>query len=1652
MVTENKRYIVLQDEGAESASVTKSQSITAPDTSISGNATVQQYKFNETSRFPKAEKTSETLSDLSVSASGTVDPQFTEYNYGAIKQYSTQTSLPVNVSGSGFIQTSGSGSRSRFTYTKEGESDTQFRATYNQFNKKSQGLERNYNTSGPEDIYCRPSLLPLKNGNLLCGYLNNEAHPWMWNFQSDLYTSNSFISKWINTPSGSGRRNATIRLRLQEQSYRYWSTVSETNSSPTYVLSLPDFVQADVSTSIGAKYIGVTGLSLVQFQDTDEVLAIYCGFLGKPILGSYNPAFMCVDEITQDMRTAAAFCTGAVELENRSKVIISQEDLSASQDNNPDPDVTGLTGAHYKPLGLTAQALPSGRLVCVVAYEDSLWSFTSDDRGVTFAGTRILDLTFNDANFLQRVVSVDSTLTNDGRMSIIVTCPGLGERGWQAAEPSNSDPLAESVISIFVSGDGVSWGTEKKLGGGLFQPTYGDVDTGGTFPNSAFDDTYQDQNLFCLSGSITRTPENFYLVSLISYNLGNPGNAQAQQIFQRVLSIDELLSGQTGEDIAPTLPPQIFTQEDPLMNSYQRAVLAKYQPSLKMKDAIDTSNHETVMSYLASVGGVSGSVDPGYLGQLYFGRVPKLASYSGNFLEYGGGPFWSQGPIDIATCVWRDSVVTVSCGLYESEPVDYPNSDELVHFISNQTYEATRESFVEVLYSGGFQPANIRIPTCLRWWAPGFNTAGERPSQKLPAATIAVSEDDLTYQMGGNSWQISFNAPRNPLYQGWQQTSSTGYTSSNVHYQEDNLSLFRGIQLSSSGTGLYYWKYAQFLSAAPAVQQRVFPNYQSSSLKDASDYPGTKFFSQKVSGLSCIGRMVLNIDYGGGFNGGTNTFGANTDGLHVGCRAELQSGTSKIRFDVRVGRDQGKVGVEFYDILGSQRLAFISLTDSGGTFNSLRCPWYEVVFALVPVNDSQTNMEAKLAVRPWDQYQDPDWLNDFSTNSSGSTYPSVGTVIAGDEEEFSFGIYSSAYSANQVYFQDIQFSRSFLSIEGADLSTYQAATMPKGMEQFFEGTHMTNDMAIDSVRNFNGGFFSPNSPSQISASPQMIDRGIEVSFRGRNASDDTFSYSADSLFRSENIFSLPVSNGWRAPSTVLTCQTLRVSGAARLVNPVPDQELMFDFGERGILPESVSLFGINTDELIIDFSDDAGMTRSLSGSGSPSLSLWFSSPGGHAAKVWDYQTDYYGTTSEITYKPNYLFFWENFSTRTNQAIGFGSNDLVATLDEEANPYAIRFKTYGYDQTGLTTQQARHVPFIPNQYKSSDGENFYLVVYDAEMATNLNNSGSALTTDWSQATDCKWRHVFKIKGNGTDWIELSEKIADNFSMQQGTDATDLKIRVGSMTIISDRVGMNVPDFFPDVNKDSPGTRSFTGMNKYRYMRLRLGGAEYYDEKENYLKLGMMIAGQRMDLSTRDIDWGWNYNIEFGNKLTTGLTGQRRRRNNHKPRRVWDVSYTPKPSPDVKVTVTDRPSASPNEPDYYQNHQRGYGKIANSLLPQNTEQLSMRSKLTWTELVERVMTLQAGGEVVALAFDGDNMVNNHSLRTYFPKYGPIRPALSDPGGLVAARLVEYGGAGHVGYTNIKEIGNNPTGAGAVLRKSLLATRPIMQVTGLKFSEEL
>ena len=353
MGSETKRYIVIQDSQCPKATVKESQSFTTPDASLSENDGVEKIKFSESSRLPSVSVSPSEGSDLSGISSGTVDPQFSSRaNTGGA--YAYRDSKPVKVSGEGLIQTGGTAGTSRYSFIKEGQEQYQLRATYNQFNRETDGLERSINFEEPTDIYCRPSLLPLANGNLLIGNVftlgigsgsGNLPSVSVGSSYSiagtasgspltvtgtvvsvdapsntidlkvstgtisviaigDVLTIGSFIMNvasdggspagpdlqyevWSNSVSGPDRGANTIKLRLQTKEDRYWSAVSPSQSTRSYPVSMPStaFLDSSSPTPSANRYVGVTGLSMVQSVDTKEVLVLYCGLReGSPVL------------------------------------------------------------------------------------------------------------------------------------------------------------------------------------------------------------------------------------------------------------------------------------------------------------------------------------------------------------------------------------------------------------------------------------------------------------------------------------------------------------------------------------------------------------------------------------------------------------------------------------------------------------------------------------------------------------------------------------------------------------------------------------------------------------------------------------------------------------------------------------------------------------------------------------------------------------------------------------------------------------------------------------------------------------------------------------------------------------------------------------------------------------------------------------------------------------------------------------------------------------------------------------------------------------------------------------------------------------------------------------------------------------------------
>ena len=438
-----------------------------------------------------------------------------------------------------------------------------------------------------------------------------------------------------------------------------------------------------------------------------------------------------------------------------------------------------------------------------------------------------------------------------------------------------------------------------------------------------------------------------------------------------------------------------------------------------------------------------------------------------------------------------------------------------------------------------------------------------------------------------------------------------------------------------------------------------------------------------------------------------------------------------------------------------------------------------------------------------------------------------------------------------------------------------------------------------------------------------------------------------------------------------------------------------------------------------------------------------------------------------------MFYWGGPGNSSNDGWQASIGDPLGNTPKQD------YFVYLYDEKATassSTNIQRTAPFIPGKFRSVEGESYYLVCYDEAVQDATFND---LYNNQGLNEYEGHRYIFKIEDNGVDWVKLTSPIGEthSFSEHGAGGSLNTRVQIKRFAIVSDRVGSNVPDYWPLVARDDPDTKSaiqdFNYKNTYNYMMIRLSGGIFYDPDEKFLKLGMMIGGRKVELGSRHLKWDWSYELGFGNALKTGLTGQRRRRRNHKPRREWSVSYEPMRSPPVLTSEIESDAAT-----QYYNEVRGFGSVRGRFGP-NSEQDSDFSKLSWVEVVQRVLNVEVNGQVFALAFEGFQMMSHNSIHfsspsafgssdtTYYnAKYVP---ALSDPGSFCPVRLVGYGGAQNEAYSSRSELAaqdmdkpwQNETGFTANYSlahlkegKRYLTSRPmpVVRIQSLKFSEEL
>tara|TARA_Y100001973_G_scaffold106348_1_gene183681 strand:- start:16130 stop:21874 length:5745 start_codon:yes stop_codon:yes gene_type:complete len=1914
MSSYNRRYAILQDPKLKDSELETVQSVTDAPTVAGVDQSTKEDMYGEGYLHPHVEST-ESNGDVSITASGSVLETF-EADVQNPSTYAFEAGeSPRKTGGSGLIQTDGSGNRSRFSFIKDGQSDYQIRTTPNYFGKvpftlNSEQLFIGGGTAPKAQCFTRPEILSLKNGNLLCAYLNSYSPPWMWSFESGLldpstqqlegnvsltgYNAvtnvcsvslatwgahvqvNSYFTQTaadadpqyakilevdsvnrtftiedngMSVSVGAGQiydvgrfenrpayaTDGNVKLRLSVSKDQFWS--EENTSYPLYPDIAPTFTDW--------MEFGATGLSLVQFPDTEEVLLISCGYIGNSSDFINNASYLNVDEIKSSLDSYSGLKSGIDDfslIERRSSLSLNKD--SGFFGNDASTDIANLN-TMTQPLDMTAEVLPSGRLVVVVAMSDKLVSLVSDDRGVTFSATEIFDLTFGSNYEYQQFCSVDSVISPSGEMVLLLTANSLGDRGAPSTTPSANDTLGESVVSIFVSASGDIWSSEKRLGGGSYNLGYVSVSYAGLYPTNIA--SHIDESIYALSGSICMTPEYNFLVSLCTLNIGGIGNHQGCHVYQRVLSTNEIKFGDTGLDIAPSLPAQIYSSAQPVEAAISRSSMALPYFGGARDNAYSTMPAlEDYFDYtFSAVNGIDPTYSPttprdrGYLGALYFAGVRNASVEPSVYKRFGGGPILGQGPIDIATCLHNGEIVTAVCEMWENEPSDSPKSTEYLK--SRSIYKSSIQRNIHVLFSGGLQPLRVNLPNELRRFEAAYDVAGrimkrrydDAPTDKvgvavfvyrapgsndqtyvnvtsaappgpyyvdfsnsaeLTAADISGNDRQLQFRIienngwnngprfiitgrssqsnpprtrleltpvdaaddvldnvyggfqasvlpspdvelgdiesvgnvfGSNCYQLSLLGAKNPQYWGWQRASS-GVNGSIVEDVDGGVSYATKWQIAVAANNYLNYSFDKDYSQSEAYGKFTFPNRDGEVLK--SSYPAER------DALSFVQRLVVQIQRGGNRRAGVpvQTTGSIDFGLRCSARVFLRDSERASGNFLSLGLGISRVDDNVYLRLIKEywnstlsNTSYIpigdelSFSDEGDAIDSHeKVPYYEIIWGVKPQGALDT-YTAFLYARPWNRYSDPQFMNDFTkmapVNVLSTDLDFDGNDLASSTaaEFVSFGTFDTTSDPiTRVSFPAVQFSRSFLQKSPAFAEEYSEGELPSGLFDFREILHVAKEPALDFLRLYNAGQMSPMSPPICKSIPQVVDNGIELAFRGRATGSQTFTYSGKSQFPAESIFFSPVKEGWRSPGDTLIFSVPSENPAVSIESPrLPAYEMIFDAGGPWINPESISFFGINTGSIVVDFNVDSANFATYGNVQQADFTMVFAAPGhptsllfnywansvqesnspippinagdpyligpaptgsftggagalvtlnvpagfnvlqnpwapnigdtkrtiGGGLDIWNGSTwaEYYANIPRMFYKPLYLMHFQGYGLRSGDEVTLSDSDIRWNFDPDS-PRTVMFST------DSSTGSAQYAPFRPGQFKSQTNENFYLLVVDRQ-AGGQDLQPTALR----QTADAKYCYYYKILDNGSDYLTIDRDITDTFRWDENNASNDGKLTPGSMTILSDRAAANSPDFF-----DHLGSTTLERGARYRYMRITVTGGEHSDPN---LKLGMSICGQRLDLSNPDFSLEYSYDLESGSSLFDSISGRRKSRRNHKPRKSFGVSYEPRPSAETYTqTIAEGTDVT--------NTRRGYGNI-DSHVAQPAQAQTMQ-KLSWQELVERILSIGIDGGVLALGFDGNNMqtLSGTVLNTTPLQYDDaanLKPALSDPHGLCAARLTGYQGASNVAYQHQSVIANSQGGlnsSAVAPSQSLDPTEcipaAVMSIKGLKFTEEL
>ena len=246
------------------------------------------------------------------------------------------------------------------------------------------------------------------------------------------------------------------------------------------------------------------------------------------------------------------------------------------------------------------------------------------------------------------------------------------------------------------------------------------------------------------------------------------------------------------------------------------------------------------------------------------------------------------------------------------------------------------------------------------------------------------------------------------------------------------------------------------------------------------------------------------------------------------------------------------------------------------------------------------------------------------------------------------------------------------------------------------------------------------------------------------------------------------------------------------------------------------------------------------------------------------------------------------------------------------------------------------------------------------------------------------HVWKIADNN----------ANTLFMATNTDDAAVSIK-GSGVIFSDRFAVMVGHHFDAVDPDVTVV--------YRYCRIVLRRTRHLDTDAAFPRIGRIVLGQTLEITTQDAEWGWRTGYISGSVLTQQPTGAAYSRRLRPTQRVWEADWPAMLPPPEASAVSSSPVDQPAD------H-------------------------TWAWWWDTVRRLDGDGTAACLVWDdGERFVGFEGEE--------VVQVCSDPLGLAMCHVTAHGTLEHIAYTGVTE--NLPSGATCV-------PRPVAAVRSINFTE--